>query len=213
MRKCVDCESDSVGRSPRCTSCKKAQKRLTCREAAATWRARHPEKLAAQARLPSMKIYNDEYRAKNKDECNKRVAEWAKKNTDRKRRNNEIWRQKNLERRTETNRKWSIANRDKECARAARYRAAKMQACPAWADLKEIGRIYAEAQRISRETGIPHHVDHIYPLQSKWVCGLHVPLNLQIIPGSENMSKSNLVWPGSTEMVDSRNQRAHHVDN
>lgn len=66
---------------------------------------------------------------------------------------------------------------------------------PKWVDRKAIRALYAEAVRLTAETGIVHHVDHIVPLQSKLVCGLHVPCNLQVIPGDQNMSKSNRHWP------------------
>lgn len=39
------------------------------------------------------------------------------------------------------------------------------------------------------------HVDHIVPLQSNWVCGLHCEANLRVIPGAENESKRNFWWP------------------
>ena len=73
----------------------------------------------------------------------------------------------------------------------AKRRAAKLQATPAWADQKAITAIYAEARRLQETLGIPMHCDHIIPLQGELVCGLHVETNLQIIPATLNMKKSN----------------------
>lgn len=66
-------------------------------------------------------------------------------------------------------------------------------AMPAWVDRVAMEAIYAEAVRISRETGIPHEVDHIFPLQGKTVCGLHVETNLRVVTRSVNRAKSNLL--------------------
>lgn len=95
----------------------------------------------------------------------------------------------------ESRRVWCEANKDKLAAKAAARRALKMQATPAWADVDAIGAFYAEARRLTRETGIAHHVDHIVPLKSKLVCGLHCEANLQVLPGAANLSKGNRVWP------------------
>ena len=70
-------------------------------------------------------------------------------------------------------------------------RATKLQAMPTWADRVAIAEIFKEAKRLTKVTGIPHHVDHIIPLQHPLVCGLHVPANLRPIPASTNASKSN----------------------
>ena len=64
-------------------------------------------------------------------------------------------------------------------------------ATPAWVDMDEIRGIYLEAARISMETGIPHEVDHIVPIKHRLVCGMHIPINLRIIPATENRSKHN----------------------
>ncbi len=44
---------------------------------------------------------------------------------------------------------------------------------------------------MSRLTGVPHDVDHVIPLQSDVVCGLHVESNLRVILSRDNKIKSN----------------------
>jgi hypothetical protein len=70
-----------------------------------------------------------------------------------------------------------------------------LRATPAWANHFFIEEAYDLAQRRTKSTGIKWHVDHIVPLRSKRVCGLHVENNLQVIPARTNLEKGNRVWP------------------
>lgn len=74
---------------------------------------------------------------------------------------------------------------------ANKRRALKLARIPKWASLDAIQAIYDEAARLTKQTGISHHVDHIIPLQGRLVSGLHVETNLQILPASENLRKYN----------------------
>jgi len=92
-------------------------------------------------------------------------------------------------------RKWRSLNKHIKSETSARERFKKKQATPKWLtrlQIKEMQLLYLETIRISAETGIKHHVDHIVPLNSKLVCGLHVPWNLQILTETENLKKSNI---------------------
>lgn len=73
-------------------------------------------------------------------------------------------------------------------------RAGKKQATPAWADHEKIARIY-ELAAVLNADGCAFGVDHVVPLKSPIVCGLHVENNLQLLPKLDNRSKGNRHWP------------------
>jgi hypothetical protein len=75
----------------------------------------------------------------------------------------------------------------------ARKRRAR-HATPSWLTPEhklQIRELYLAARRLTKDTGVKHVVDHIIPLRSNEVCGLHVPWNLQILTHIENSSKGN----------------------
>ena len=72
---------------------------------------------------------------------------------------------------------------------------AKKEATPKWANKEKIQWFYREARRLTEASGMPYHVDHIVPLNSRKVCGLHNEFNLEVIPARINLQKHNRTWP------------------
>jgi hypothetical protein len=58
-----------------------------------------------------------------------------------------------------------------------------------------IDDIYKMAHELSKSTGYKWHVDHVIPINGKYVTGLHVAHNLKVIPASYNHRKSNKFEP------------------
>ena len=68
------------------------------------------------------------------------------------------------------------------------------EATPPWLSRRqktEIRQMYQVAITLTKTTGEQYVVDHIVPLRSDFVCGLHVPWNLRVITREENLKKSN----------------------
>jgi hypothetical protein len=70
-----------------------------------------------------------------------------------------------------------------------------MRAIPNWADRQKIADLYKLARRLTEITKSKWNVDHIVPLTSDKVCGLHCSENMQLLPISINVSKNNRQWP------------------
>lgn len=80
--------------------------------------------------------------------------------------------------------------------RSVRYYRKLYAAWPEWcAEHPGFKAVYKEAARL-RALGFDVQVDHIVPIVSDIVSGLHVPWNLEIIPRRANLQKSNKWWPG-----------------
>jgi hypothetical protein len=94
------------------------------------------------------------------------------------------WKRRNGLRNALNQRRWVELNRGRVNAYVARRRAKKLFATPIWSDRELIDRFYSDCPP-------GYHVDHIVPLISDKVCGLHVISNLQYLPALENLSKGN----------------------
>lgn len=86
----------------------------------------------------------------------------------------------------EARRLWGIANRHKLAAAGQRRRALQLQQLHPDNDRAKEREIYALRDAMIREHGTKFHVDHIIPLHKG---GWHHHLNLQVLPGSMNISK------------------------
>jgi len=75
------------------------------------------------------------------------------------------------------------------------HKAAKRTNVPFWAIPFFMQEAYRLARLRTKVTGFKWEVDHIVPLRSPMVCGLHCESNLRVIPKSQNCSKGNHIWP------------------
>ena len=94
---------------------------------------------------------------------------------------------------------WKVNNKTQVLADNKVRRRKHREATPPWLTRKqksEIRQLYQIAITMTQTTGEQYVVDHIVPLRSHEVCGLHVPWNLRVITQEENLKKSNkLVAP------------------
>ena len=89
---------------------------------------------------------------------------------------------------------WKEANKTQIRADTKARRRKHREATPPWLSRRqksEIRQLYQIAITMTQTTGEQYVVDHIYPLRSDVVCGLHVPWNLRVVTQAENLRKSN----------------------
>ncbi len=148
---------------------------------------------------------------------------WKSNNPEKARELNKRWAENNPEKDAESKRKWELANKDAVLARQKRWQelnrekvrakasawkrrnpektrelvmrrhAAKLKATPPWFEAPLVAAVYVKASELGLE------VDHIVPLRSKTVCGLHCWANLQLLSKDINASKGNRLWPDMPE--------------
>lgn len=133
---------------------------------------------------------------------NKRRAKHYQENKELYKTRNSAWRVNNnrsnyyasyRESNKEKIKEYTKANKHLYAKNRAIRRARVIQRTPIWlnaAELFEIDCVYRYCSSL-RAVGLNYEVDHILPLAGKSASGLHVPMNLQVIPTSENRKKAN----------------------
>jgi len=109
--------------------------------------------------------------------------------------------QKNKQTRLTQKRIYRQENKGKINALVAMRKKVIRQRTPKWLTADDrwiIRETYELAALRTKMFGFSWHVDHVIPLQGKSVSGLHVPENLKVIPGVENIKKKNKVLYGWT---------------
>lgn len=182
MKTCTKCMSSlslecfakrSASKDGYCTRCKWCMSL----EAKAQYVAKREQRLADvlanyAANRDAKCEYGRTYYRKNRDACAERVVRYQSN-------------------KRKTDPEFATASR----ARVAKRRAGRLRATPAWANFAEIKKFYRLADALTKQTGVRHEVDHVVPLQSPLVCGLHNQFNLQVLPLKKNRTKSNKHWP------------------
>lgn len=159
-------------------------------------------------------IYGKHYHTKNKERQEEVSKIWREVNKEKIALKIKIDRQNNPEKYANRHERYYQANREKVLERTTKRakahakafpevyaakvswrRAKKRQATPLWASEFLISTIYAKASRLRVWLNSKFDVDHIVPLISDNVCGLHCEANLQILTEHENRVKSNTYWP------------------
>ena len=98
---------------------------------------------------------------------------------------------------------WKSHNKTQVRADTKARRRKHREATPPWLSRRqksEIRQLYQIAITMTQTTGEQYVVDHIYPLRSEVVCGLHAPWNLRVVTQAENLRKSNLL-PSDAEAL------------
>ena len=99
---------------------------------------------------------------------------------------------------TKYKKKYKEANPDLYKALTSVRKRRHREATPKWVTAEQklaMRKTYLAAMRLTKISAERYVVDHVYPLISPVVCGLHVPWNLRVMTQAENLQKSNSLPP------------------
>lgn len=118
------------------------------------------------------------------------------------RRRTRRWAKDNPERKRAMDKEFYEQNKSLVRSYKAKRRAAVLRATPPWLTKEheeQIRAVYAQAERLTQQTGTEHQVDHYVPLQGKVVSGLHVPWNLRVLTKDHNNRRPRIWAEGASD--------------
>lgn len=176
----------------KCTCCNKMKQPFEFHT-----RKSRPKGITSKCKL-CLSLDSKKYYSNNVEITLEKKSDYREANRDQININQNLTRLNNLEvfqeRDREYYKKYVSINPEYPSNKTAKRRCSKLDRTPKWLskdDSSKIRSIYKMCKLISKKTGLEHHVDHIIPLISDKVSGLHVPWNLQIITKEQNLKKSN----------------------
>lgn len=164
---------------------------------------REQSKIYREENSEAIKKAKQKYHIENADKINARTLKWYKENKEYVSEKSKIKyivnREKvcaagreryknNKEAYKENYKLWRLNNPRANTAYVRQYNLAKINRTPSWADVKAINTFYRNCP-----SGL--QIDHIHPLQGKFISGFHVLENLQYLTKEENTTKSNRFYP------------------
>ena len=147
-----------------------------CRTCVKTYQKANKEKIAKSQKR---------YKQNNKEKIAEYQKEYQKE-----------YYEANKERIAEYRKEYKQNNKALIYTNIAKRKATKLQAKPSWYssyDENYFKLLQRACKILENHTLSKYHVDHIVPLKSDRVCGLHIAENFQILTAKENISKSNKI--------------------
>lgn len=151
----------------------------------------------ARSCKPCMKEYRSSWlptkTAAERAQMKADVRLWGKQNHARKQELDRKYRKSQRYKDAQNNylKRWRPNNKHAINAINAARRAALKNAVPTWFEHEKVKEVYQQAAELSSVFGVQLEVDHIIPIVSDTVCGLHCWHNLQVLEKGLNLQKTN----------------------